>query len=103
MNGTAGRRVFVALDTDDLSWARRLIGGLSGHVFGFKIGLQLFSSHGNAAVGAVVDNRFAVKNAARPAIQDAAVFLAALGRPNLVIDAGMVVDMLFAASEIQAV
>ncbi len=44
------RRVFVALDTDDLVHARRLATGLEGVVSGFKIGLQLFGCHGVEAV-----------------------------------------------------
>ncbi|MCH7779676.1 MAG: orotidine-5'-phosphate decarboxylase [Acidobacteria bacterium] len=44
------RRVFVALDTDDLAHARRLAEKLEGVVGGFKIGLQLFSCHGAETV-----------------------------------------------------
>jgi len=44
------RRVFVALDTDDLDAAARLAERLRGVVGGFKIGLQLFGRHGAEAV-----------------------------------------------------
>ncbi|NIM00661.1 MAG: orotidine-5'-phosphate decarboxylase [Acidobacteria bacterium] len=44
------RRVFVALDTDDLERARELAETLRGSVGGFKIGLQLFGRHGVEAV-----------------------------------------------------
>lgn len=47
------RRVFVALDTDDLSHARQLAAGLEGVVGGFKVGLQLFGRHGIDAVKAI--------------------------------------------------
>jgi orotidine-5'-phosphate decarboxylase len=44
------RRVFVALDTDDLAHAQQLARELEGVVGGFKIGLQLFGRHGVDAV-----------------------------------------------------
>jgi len=47
------RRVFVALDTDDLAHAQQLAGSLEGLVGGFKIGLQLFGRHGVEAVDAI--------------------------------------------------
>ncbi len=47
------RRVFVALDTDDLAEARRLAEKLAGVVGGFKIGLQLFGRHGVETVEAI--------------------------------------------------
>lgn len=50
------RRVFVALDTDDLAHARRLAAGLEGVVGGFKIGLQLFGCHGVEAVKAIASH-----------------------------------------------
>ena len=50
MNAAPEKRVFVALDTDDLAHARQLAAGLAGVVGGFKIGLQLFGRHGVEAV-----------------------------------------------------
>lgn len=47
------RRVFVALDTDDMGHAQRLAKGLGGIVGGFKIGLQLFACHGVDAIKAI--------------------------------------------------
>lgn len=47
------RRVFVALDTDDLEHARGLAKQLEGAVGGFKVGLQLFGRHGVEAVRAI--------------------------------------------------
>jgi len=47
------RRVFVALDTDDLAEAQRLAEKLAGVVGGFKIGLQLFGRHGVETVEAI--------------------------------------------------
>ena len=44
------RRVFVAVDTDDLDHAQRLAESVSGCVGGFKVGLQLFGRHGVEAV-----------------------------------------------------
>jgi orotidine-5'-phosphate decarboxylase len=44
------RRVFVALDVDDLDEAERLARAVGGAVGGFKIGLQLFGRHGVGAV-----------------------------------------------------
>ena len=49
------RRVFVALDTDDLARAQRLAAGLEGVVGGFKIGLQLFGRHGVEGLSAFLD------------------------------------------------
>jgi orotidine-5'-phosphate decarboxylase len=48
LNGN--ERVFVALDTPDADRARALGRALVGHVGGFKIGLELYSSHGPALV-----------------------------------------------------
>ena len=48
------RRVFVALDTDDIVHAQRLAKGLGGIVGGFKIGLQLFGCHGVDAIKAIM-------------------------------------------------
>jgi len=50
------RRVFVALDTDDLAHARQLARSLEGLVGGFKIGLQLFGRHGVEAVDAIAQH-----------------------------------------------
>jgi len=43
---TPRERLFVAVDTPDLERARRLVRTLRGLVGGFKIGLELFVSHG---------------------------------------------------------
>ncbi|NIL99608.1 MAG: orotidine-5'-phosphate decarboxylase [Acidobacteria bacterium] len=50
MSVAPDRRVFVALDTDDLGHAESLAQKLEGAVGGFKIGLQLFGRHGIDAV-----------------------------------------------------
>jgi len=39
-------RIFVALDTPDIERARALVNALRGRVGGFKVGLELFTSHG---------------------------------------------------------
>jgi orotidine-5'-phosphate decarboxylase len=46
----AARRTLVALDTPRLDQARDLAQRLRGHVGGYKIGLELFASHGPDAV-----------------------------------------------------
>jgi orotidine-5'-phosphate decarboxylase len=46
-------RVIVALDEESLSDAEKLMGHLAGKAFYYKIGLQLFTSAGKAAVEAV--------------------------------------------------
>lgn len=43
-------RIFVAIDTPDAERARALARALSGRVGGFKIGLELFISHGPSLV-----------------------------------------------------
>ena len=53
MSADPGRRIYVALDTDDLALAQRLAQSLAGSVGGFKVGLQLFGSHGVAAVESI--------------------------------------------------
>ena len=53
MTPPANRRVFVALDTDDLDAATRLAERLAGVVGGFKIGLQLFGREGIHALRAI--------------------------------------------------
>jgi orotidine-5'-phosphate decarboxylase len=49
-------RIFVALDVDDISSARRLVGRLGDAVGGFKIGLQLFTNAGPAFVREVASS-----------------------------------------------
>jgi orotidine-5'-phosphate decarboxylase len=46
-------RIFVALDTPDAEGAVSLARKLRGHVGGFKVGLELFSSHGPPVVEAI--------------------------------------------------
>ena len=48
-------RILVAVDTPDLGRARDLVRSLTGHVGGFKIGLEMFISHGPAFVREVLD------------------------------------------------
>ena len=48
-------RILVAVDTPDIGRARELVQGLTGHVGGFKIGLEMFISHGPAFVREVLD------------------------------------------------
>jgi orotidine-5'-phosphate decarboxylase len=48
-------RILVAVDTPDLGRARELVQGLTGHVGGFKIGLEMFISHGPAFIREVLD------------------------------------------------
>jgi orotidine-5'-phosphate decarboxylase len=48
------RKIFVALDTPDAERARELVRQLSDHVFGFKIGLQLFTHAGPEIVREVL-------------------------------------------------
>ena len=47
---TAGERILVALDTPDLERARALARTLAGRVGGFKVGIELFTSHGPSLV-----------------------------------------------------
>jgi orotidine-5'-phosphate decarboxylase len=42
--------IFVALDTTDLDYARRLAERVRGHVGGLKLGLEFFSAHGAQGV-----------------------------------------------------
>lgn len=49
-------RVIVALDTSDLGFAKKLITSLKNSVKIFKIGKELFTSHGPKAVELVHDN-----------------------------------------------
>ena len=51
----AHERILVALDTPNAGWARELVQELSGDVGGFKIGLELFTSHGPEIVREVRD------------------------------------------------
>jgi orotidine-5'-phosphate decarboxylase len=46
-------RLIVALDVPSLHQAEELAGALIGHVGWFKVGLELFSAHGPAAVAAI--------------------------------------------------
>ena len=48
-------RIFVALDLTDEEEARALARRLTGHVGGFKLGLEFFSANGPDAVRAIVD------------------------------------------------
>ena len=48
--------LFVALDTSDIRRARQLVRELKGQVGGFKIGLELFCSHGPEFVREVRDS-----------------------------------------------
>ncbi|MBD3869446.1 MAG: orotidine 5'-phosphate decarboxylase, partial [Acidobacteria bacterium] len=52
---TGKDRILVAVDTPDLERARELVQGLTGRVGGFKIGLEMFISHGPAFVREVLD------------------------------------------------
>lgn len=52
----AARRLFVALDTPRLEQARDLARRLRGRVGGYKIGLELFASHGPTAVRELLDD-----------------------------------------------
>ena len=49
----AGRRLFCAIDTQDLTIATELAGQLRGVVGGVKLGLEFFGAHGAAGVAAV--------------------------------------------------
>ena len=48
-------RILVAVDTPDLGRARELVQSLTGRVGGFKIGLEMFISHGPAFIREVLD------------------------------------------------
>jgi len=48
-------RIFVALDTPDVERARILVRSLEGRVGGFKLGLELFTSHGPELIGEIRD------------------------------------------------
>ena len=47
-------RIFAALDTTDLAWARGLAQALSGLVGGLKVGKEFFTAHGPEGVRAAV-------------------------------------------------
>jgi orotidine-5'-phosphate decarboxylase len=49
-------RIFVALDTPELERARTLVSALRGRVGGFKVGLELFTSHGPRLVHEILDS-----------------------------------------------
>ena len=49
-------RIFVALDTPDLERARTLVTALQGRIGGFKVGLELFTSHGPRLLGEIIDS-----------------------------------------------
>jgi orotidine-5'-phosphate decarboxylase len=49
------RRVFCALDTTDLAWARRLGADLAPRIGGIKLGLEFYGAHGPEGVRRVVD------------------------------------------------
>ena len=55
MSLSAHERIFVALDTPDLERARTLLGALAGRVGGFKVGLELFASHGPRMIDEIKD------------------------------------------------
>ncbi|HXV77795.1 MAG TPA: orotidine-5'-phosphate decarboxylase, partial [Candidatus Polarisedimenticolaceae bacterium] len=54
MTRSGRERILVAVDTPELDRARGLVDLLGGHVGGFKIGLELFVSHGPRFVEAIV-------------------------------------------------
>ena len=47
-------RIFVALDTPDLDRARALVTALRGRIGGFKVGLELFTSHGPGLIDEIL-------------------------------------------------
>ncbi len=56
MNMTAPiRRVFCALDTTDLAWARSMGSGLAPKIGGLKLGLEFYGAHGPAGVRQVAE------------------------------------------------
>lgn len=55
MSVEAHRRILVALDTPDAEQARALVRRLSGRVGGFKVGLELFTSHGPGLIEEIRD------------------------------------------------
>ena len=59
-SGTVADKIFVALDVDTLDHATRLLETLSGVVSGCKIGSQLFTSAGPAAIEAARKRGFRV-------------------------------------------
>jgi orotidine-5'-phosphate decarboxylase len=50
---TQADRLVVALDVPTLDEARKIASALAGHVGWFKVGLELFTAHGPAAVEAI--------------------------------------------------
>lgn len=52
----ATERIFAALDLTDVETARSLARRLSGHVGGFKLGLEYFSANGPDGVRTIVDS-----------------------------------------------
>lgn len=49
-------RIFVALDTPDLDRARALVTALRGRIGGFKVGLELFTSHGPGLIDEILNS-----------------------------------------------
>jgi len=49
-------RIFVALDTPDIDRARALVAAVRGRIGGFKVGLELFTSHGPRLIDEILDS-----------------------------------------------
>ena len=49
-------RIFVALDTPDIERARTLVAALRGRIGGYKVGLELFTSHGPRLLAEILDS-----------------------------------------------
>jgi len=56
MSFHAHERIFVALDTPDIERARTLVKALRGRIGGFKVGLELFTSHGPRLIDEIRDS-----------------------------------------------